>query len=149
MAPEDAQAALKRIELADHLGCLADCDLVIEAIVENLEVKRSLIVELEKVVREDTIIASNTSSLSITAIAAGSQHPERVAGFHFFNPVSLMKVVEVVRGLRSSNSTLDWLGALARQLGHTAVRCRDMPGFVVNHAGRALNTEGLRIVRKR
>jgi 3-hydroxybutyryl-CoA dehydrogenase len=86
--------------------------------------------------------------LSITAIAAGCRHPQRVAGFHFFNPVPLMKVVEVVRGLRTNDAIIDWLAALAAKVGHTAVRCRDMPGFVVNHAGRALNTEGLRIVQE-
>ncbi|WP_235008091.1 3-hydroxyacyl-CoA dehydrogenase NAD-binding domain-containing protein, partial [Caballeronia humi] len=145
---EQAQAALRRIQPAVAVGALADCDLVVEAIVEKLEVKRSLFAQLEEVVRDDAVLASNTSSLSITAIAAGCRHPERVAGYHFFNPVPLMKVVEVVRGLRSSDAIIDWLASLAQQLGHTAVRCRDMPGFIVNHAGRALNTEGLRIVQE-
>jgi len=143
-----AQAALRRIQPEDSVDGLADCDLVVEAIVEKLEVKRLLFAQLEEVVRDDAVLASNTSSLSITAIAAGCRHPERVAGYHFFNPVPLMKVVEVVRGLRTSDTTIDWLASLAAQLGHTAVCCRDMPGFIVNHAGRALNTEGLRIVQE-
>lgn len=148
MTTEQAEAARRRINAEVSVAGLADCDLVIEAIVEKLEVKRSLFAQLEQVVRNDAVLVSNTSSLSITSIAAGCRHPERVAGFHFFNPVPLMKVVEVVRGLRSSDGIIDWLVVLASQLGHTAVRCRDMPGFIVNHAGRALNTEGLRIVQE-
>ncbi|WP_454875415.1 3-hydroxyacyl-CoA dehydrogenase [Paraburkholderia xenovorans] len=148
LTPAQAQEALGRISSEDSVRALADCDLVIEAVVEKLEVKRSLFAQLEEVVRDDTVLVSNTSSLSITAIAAGCRHPERVAGYHFFNPVPLMKVVEVVRGLRSGEATIDWLATLATRLGHTAVRCRDMPGFIVNHAGRALNTEGLRIVQE-
>lgn len=148
LSPEQAQEVLRRIHPEDSVGGLSDCDLVVEAIVEKLDVKRSLFAQLEEVVRDDAVLVSNTSSLSITAIAASCRLPERVAGFHFFNPVPLMKVVEVVRGLRSSDAIIDWLALLARQLGHTAVRCRDMPGFIVNHAGRALNTEGLSIVQE-
>lgn len=145
---EQAQEVLRRIHPEDSVGGLSDCDLVVEAIVEKLDVKRSLFAQLEEVVRDDAVLVSNTSSLSITAIAASCRLPERVAGFHCFNPVPLMKVVEVVRGLRSSDATIDWLVLLATKLGHTAVRCRDMPGFIVNHAGRALNTEGLCIVQE-
>ena len=148
LTSEQAQAALNRIRPGSSVTELADCDLVVEAIVEKLEVKRALFAQLEQIVRDDTVLVSNTSSLSITAIAAGCRHPERVAGYHFFNPVPLMKVVEVVRGLRSTDATIDWLVSLAARLEHTAVRCRDMPGFIVNHAGRALNTEGLRIVQE-
>jgi 3-hydroxybutyryl-CoA dehydrogenase len=148
LTTEQSHAARGRIKAEVSVGGLADCDLVIEAIVEKLEVKRSLFAQLEEVVTDDAVLVSNTSSLSITSIAAGCRHPQRIAGFHFFNPVPLMKVVEVVRGLRSSDVTIDWLVKLATHLGHTAVRCRDMPGFIVNHAGRALNTEGLRIVQE-
>lgn len=145
---EQAQAALRRIQTDGCVDALSDCDVVVEAIVENLEVKRSLFAQLEEVVRDDVVLVSNTSSLSITAIATSCRRPERVAGYHFFNPVPLMKVVEVVCGLRTSDATVDWLTSLAAHLGHTPVRCRDMPGFIVNHAGRALNTEGLRIVQE-
>ena len=127
------------------IGDLADCDVVVEAIVEKLDVKRELFRELEGVVRADCILASNTSSLSITAIAAGCAKPERVVGLHFFNPVPLMKVVEVIDGLRGDPAAGDALMALGRQMGHTPVRAKDMPGFIVNHAGRGMNTEGLRI----
>ncbi|MDB5786217.1 3-hydroxyacyl-CoA dehydrogenase [Caballeronia mineralivorans] len=141
----DAHAALARIHAAGAIGDLADCDVVIEAIVEKLEIKRELFRELEGVVGEQCILASNTSSLSITAIAAGCAKPERVVGLHFFNPVPLMKVVEVIDGLRGDPTAGDALMALGRQMGHTAVRAKDMPGFIVNHAGRGMNTEGLRI----
>lgn len=141
----DADAALARVHLAHDMGELADCDVVIEAIVEKLDVKRELFRALEGVVSGDCILASNTSSLSITAIAAGCTKPDRVAGLHFFNPVPLMKVVEVIDGLRGDPATGDALMELGRQMGHTPVRAKDMPGFIVNHAGRGMNTEGLRI----
>lgn len=145
LTADEADATVARLLPAATLADLADCDLVVEAIVENLEVKRELFRQLEAIVAPETILASNTSSLSITAIAAACRRPERVAGFHFFNPVPLMKVVEVIEGLRSAPATSD---ALARRMGHTAVRCIDMPGFIVNHAGRGMNTEGLRVVQE-
>ncbi|WP_233880985.1 3-hydroxyacyl-CoA dehydrogenase [Paraburkholderia flagellata] len=140
-----AKAALERVNGAHTLDELAVCDLVIEAIVENLEAKRTLFRELETVVSERCLLVSNTSSLSITAIAAACSDPSRVAGYHFFNPVPLMKVVEVIDGLRSDPAAGDALMALARRMGHTPVRAKDMPGFIVNHAGRGMNTEGLRV----
>jgi 3-hydroxybutyryl-CoA dehydrogenase len=128
------------------LGDLKDCAIVIEAIVENLEIKHKLFVELENVVSGTCVLVSNTSSLSITAIAAGLQQPGRFAGYHFFNPVPLMKVVEVIAGLRTDSTVCDQLAQYARQMGHTAVMASDTPGFIVNHAGRAYGTEALRIV---
>ena len=143
-----AQAALERVAPAAGLEALADCDLVIEAIVERLDVKRELFAKLEGIVGPDCILASNTSSLSITAIAAACQRPQRVAGYHFFNPVPLMKVVEVIDGLRSDPAVGDALAELARRMGHTPVRAKDMPGFIVNHAGRGMNIEGLRVAQE-
>ena len=140
-----AHAALACVTGATAIGELAGCDLVIEAIVEKLDVKRALFRELETTVSGNCILASNTSSLSITAIAAGCQAPSRVVGYHFFNPVPLMKVVEVIDGLRSDPAAGDALMALSRRMGHTPVRAKDMPGFIVNHAGRGMNTEGLRV----
>ncbi|MGF6774606.1 3-hydroxybutyryl-CoA dehydrogenase [Paraburkholderia sp. GAS199] len=138
-------AALANVSGAQAIADLADCDLVIEAIVEKLDVKQSLFRELETVVSGSCVLASNTSSLSITAIAAGCTNPSRVVGYHFFNPVPLMKVVEVIDGLRSDPAAGDALMDLARRMGHTPVRAKDMPGFIVNHAGRGMNTEGLRV----
>lgn len=135
-----------RLLPAGTLQDLADCDLVIEAIVELLDVKKSLFFSLESVVSQQAVLASNTSSLSVTAIAAGLKYPGRVAGYHFFNPVPLMKVVEVIAGLKTEAATCSALAGYARQMGHTPVRAQDTPGFIVNHAGRGYGTEALRIV---
>ena len=146
MSGEDAAAALARVEVVDRLAGLARCDLVIEAIIEDLEIKRALFRELESVVSPDCILASNTSSLSVTAIAASCAAPERVAGYHFFNPVPLLKLVEVVDGLRTAPWVGGILATVARRAGHQPVHVKDTPGFLVNHAGRGLYTEGVRIV---
>jgi 3-hydroxybutyryl-CoA dehydrogenase len=132
--------------IADALSGVAACPIVIEAVVEDLKAKRELFAALEAIVAPDCLIASNTSSFSITAIAAACKHPERVAGFHFFNPVPLMKVVEVVDGLLTAPWVGDALAALAARLGHRAVHAKDTPGFIVNHAGRGYGTEALRIL---
>lgn len=141
-----AAAARARLGACDELAGLARCHVVIEAIAEDVQAKRSLFAALEAIVDRQAIFATNTSSLSVTAIAAGLRHPERVAGFHFFNPVPLMKIVEVIGGLASGDATVDYLLALGRHWGHRAVRAADTPGFIVNHAGRGYGTEGLRIL---
>jgi 3-hydroxybutyryl-CoA dehydrogenase len=141
-----AQANKARLHPADTLQALAGCDLVIEAVVEQLDVKKSLFAQLEEIAGPTAVLATNTSSLSVTAIAAGLKRPEQFAGFHFFNPVPLMKVVEVIAGLKTAPSACDSLAAFAREMGHTPVRAQDTPGFIVNHAGRAYGTEALRIV---
>ncbi|MVW70513.1 3-hydroxyacyl-CoA dehydrogenase [Bordetella sp. 15P40C-2] len=148
LSAADADAALARVVPAASLQDLADAQLVVEAIIERLDIKRDLFKQLEGIVGPDCILASNTSSLSITAIAAACERPQRVAGFHFFNPVALMKVVEVIDGLRSDPAVGDTLAALARRMGHTPVRAKDMPGFIVNHAGRGMNIEGLRVAQE-
>lgn len=135
-----------RLHAVESLGALADCDLVIEAVVEDMAVKRQLFRELEALVAPSATLATNTSSLSVTAIAAGLAHPERIAGFHFFNPVPLMKVVEVVAGFKTDAAVLTQLAGYAAQMGHSAVQAQDTPGFIVNHAGRGFGTEALRIV---
>jgi len=132
--------------VADSLAALSPCHIVIEAIVENLDAKRELFHALETIVAEDCLLATNTSSLSVTAIAAACKRPERVGGFHFFNPVPLMKVVEVVDGLLTAPWVGEALTALALRCGHTPVRAKDTPGFIVNHAGRGYGTEALRIL---
>jgi len=146
LATDLATAYKSRLLLARTLADLADCDLVIEAIVERLDVKQTLFAELETLVPAHTVLVSNTSSLSVTAIAAALKHPERFAGYHFFNPVPLMKVVEVIAGLKTGAAVCSALADYARQLGHTPVHAQDTPGFIVNHAGRGYGTEALRIV---
>lgn len=148
MSAEEAQAALERVVPCGRLEDMADVDLIVEAIVERLDVKRDLFGKLEAVVRPDCILASNTSSLSITAIAASCERPDRVVGYHFFNPVPLMKVVEIIDGARSDPQYGDALMALARRMGHTPVRAKDMPGFIVNHGGRGMNIEGLKTAQE-
>ncbi len=136
----------QRLQPCDSLEAFKRCDLVIEAVVEKLDVKQTLFKQLENIVQPSCILATNTSSLPVTAIAAALSHPERFAGYHFFNPVPLMKVVEVIPGLKTSPEVTQQLMALSRQMGHTPVLASDTPGFIVNHAGRGYGTEALRIV---
>lgn len=146
LSEQQVQAAAQNLLAATSLAELADAQLVVEAIVENLEIKRALFADLEAVVADDCLLASNTSSLSVTAIAAHCRVPGRVGGFHFFNPVALMKIVEVIDGLKSE----PWVGAtllaLGERFGHTAVRAQDTPGFIVNHGGRGYGTEAMRVL---
>jgi len=146
MSAADAERAGANLAVADALAALSSCHVVVEAIVEDLEAKRELFRALEEIVAADCLIASNTSSLSITAIAAACKRPERIGGFHFFNPVPLMKVVEVVDGLLTAPWVGEALVALAQRFGHRPVRAKDTPGFIVNHAGRGYGTEALRIL---
>lgn len=146
ISAEELEATMARMRPAHTLAELAGCELLIEAIVEILEVKQKLFVELEGLVAADAVLASNTSSLSVTAIASACSRPERVAGFHFFNPVTLMKLVEVVRGERTDESVIQRLVALAEQAGHFPAVTPDTPGFLVNHLGRAYATEAQRIL---
>jgi 3-hydroxybutyryl-CoA dehydrogenase len=139
-------ACKQRLQPAATLQDFAGCQLVVEAVVERLDVKKALFQELEAIVTADCVLATNTSSLPVTAVAAGMQRPQRCAGFHFFNPVPLMKVVEVIAGLKTDPAVCEALSAYAREIGHTPVQAADTPGFIVNHAGRGYNTEALRIV---
>ena len=137
---------LARLQPVASLAELAPADVVIEAIIEDLAVKKRLFAELESLVAPDAVLVSNTSSLSVTAIASACRHPERVAGYHFFNPVPLMKVVEVIRGARTAAATVETLLALTRRTGHAPVIAQDAPGFLINHAGRGYGTEALKLV---
>ena len=142
----DPQAVSRNLEVVPGLGAFAPCHVVVEAIVEDLAAKRTLFSELEAIVGGECILASNTSSLSVTAMAAACKRPGRVAGYHFFNPVPVMKIVEVVDGVLTEPWVTDALTTLAKRYGHTPIRCKDTPGFVVNHAGRAFIPEALRIL---
>jgi 3-hydroxybutyryl-CoA dehydrogenase len=130
---QDARdAAIARLSLTTSLAELADCDVVIEAAYEDLEVKHELFQVLESVVRHDTILATNTSALSVTAIASVLERPERAVGMHFFNPAPLMPLVEIVRAERTADGVFEAAFELGAKLGKTPIRCSDTPGFVVN-----------------
>ncbi|GLQ04984.1 3-hydroxyacyl-CoA dehydrogenase [Sneathiella chinensis] len=146
MSAEDASAAISRLSVAKTLDDFADCDLVVEAIVENIDIKQKVFQQIEAVVREDTIIASNTSSIRISSIASAVQRRHRIAGLHFFNPVPLMKLVEVINGTDTSAETTKALEIIGKRMGRVPVVVKDAPGFLVNLGGRAYTTEGLRIV---
>jgi 3-hydroxybutyryl-CoA dehydrogenase len=144
----EADLASERIKIATDLTQLARVQLVIEAISEDLSAKRLLLSQIEAVVSADTILASNTSTLSISALAGQCKLPERVAGFHFFNPVSSIKVCEVVSGLLTRADVSETLCKLATRFGHTPIRVKDAPGTVVNYAGRALITESMQLLQE-
>jgi 3-hydroxybutyryl-CoA dehydrogenase len=128
----ERDAAVGRLTTTTSLDDLRDCDLVIEAIVEELDAKRELFAALERIVRADAVLATNTSALSVTEIAAATSSPERVVGMHFFNPAPLMPLVEIVRAELSSDEAVDTAYAVGERLGKAPVRCHDTPGFVVN-----------------
>lgn len=149
LSQDDADATLARIQPAHELGQMGDCELVVEAIIEQLEPKQRLFRDLEAIVRPDCILATNTSSLSVTAIAAACDVPSRVAGWHFFNPVTRMRVVEIIQAPRTTADVVQALVSLSQRIGHRAIVASDSPGFVVNHAGRAFVTEGLKLLAER
>jgi 3-hydroxybutyryl-CoA dehydrogenase len=130
----DAQAeeSLARIETTTVLDALADCDIVIEAIVERLDVKTGMIARLDGICRPETIFASNTSSISLTQLAASSAHPGRVIGMHFFNPVPVMQLVEIIRALQTTDAVAEAVTSLTRLIGKTPAASKDSYGFVVN-----------------
>lgn len=129
---EDKEAVLSKITGTTDLGLAADCDLVIEAAVENMEIKKQIFAELDKICKEETILASNTSSLSITEVASATNRPDRVIGMHFFNPATIMKLVEVIRGMATSQETFDKVKTMSEAIGKTPVEVAEAPGFVVN-----------------
>ncbi|MBV8396005.1 MAG: 3-hydroxyacyl-CoA dehydrogenase family protein [Actinobacteria bacterium] len=132
LAGDVRDAALERLALTTDIGDLGACDLVVEAVFEELELKRDVFAQLERVCRDDAILATNTSALSVGAITAKLARPERAVGLHFFNPAPLMPLVEVVQAERTSDETVAVAVGFAERLGRTPVRCRDTPGFVVN-----------------
>lgn len=141
----EAAAALARLAAGESETSIGRSTLVIEAVREDLQVKQSLFAALERRAHAETVFATNTSSLSVTAVGAACSRPGRVAGLHFFNPVPRMRIVEVVRGLKTEDATISRLLEVARRIGCQPVLTSDSPGFVVNHAGRAFVTEALQI----
>ena len=143
---EEKDATLGRLELTTDLTAFADCDVVIEAIVEELDVKRQLFGELDRIVRPETVLATNTSALPVTEIAAATSRPERVVGMHFFNPAPVLPLVEIVRAQQTSDSAFDTAYALAERLGKQPIGCNDTPGFVVNRILIPLLNDCVRVI---
>ncbi|MGO8914654.1 MAG: 3-hydroxyacyl-CoA dehydrogenase [Stellaceae bacterium] len=146
--PDQVAAAKARLTVVGEVRELAPCGVVIEAIVENLEVKRMLFRALEAVLAEDAVIASNTSSIPIAAIAQACRHRRRVAGMHFFNPVPLMRLVEIIAAADTDVAVADALAELGRRMGRTPVKVKDAPGFLVNLGGRAYYQEALHLLQE-
>jgi 3-hydroxybutyryl-CoA dehydrogenase len=146
MTAEERETALAHLSTTTDLADLASCDLVIEAIVEDLDAKRTLFSALESIVRPDAILATNTSALSVTEIAASIATPERVVGMHFFNPAPLMPLVEIVRAELSVVEAVDAALAVGERMGKQPIRCHDTPGFVVNRVLIPLLNDCLRVL---
>jgi 3-hydroxybutyryl-CoA dehydrogenase len=149
MDAAEADLARARLHAASSLHDVADAALVVEAIVENLDVKRKLFAELEAIVADDCILATNTSSISVTAIAAPLRHPARLVGMHFFNPVPLMALVEVISGLATDKNVAEVVFATASAWGKDPVHASSTPGFIVNRVARPYYAEGLRLLSER
>ncbi len=149
MSDAEKRVVLGRVSCTTNLDDLSACDLVVEAVVENMDVKAAIFSKLDTICRSGVILASNTSSISITKIAACTERPERVIGMHFMNPVPVMKLVEVIRGLATSDETTQEVLVLADKLGKTAVECRDFPGFVSNRVLMPMINEAIYCLHER
>jgi 3-hydroxybutyryl-CoA dehydrogenase len=132
LSEEEKQSIIKRIKSTTELEALSEASFVVEAVTENLEVKTELFSALDRITPPEAILASNTSSISITRLGAATSRPDKVIGMHFMNPVPVMKLVEVIRGLATSNETYERVRSLSEKLGKTALDCNDSPGFVSN-----------------
>ncbi|MVX62713.1 3-hydroxybutyryl-CoA dehydrogenase [Clostridium chromiireducens] len=132
MTEEDREAILSRISGTTDMNLAADCDLVVEAAIENMKIKKEIFAELDGICKPETILASNTSSLSITEVASATKRPDKVIGMHFFNPAPVMKLVEVIRGAATSQETFYAVKELSEAIGKAPVEVAEAPGFVVN-----------------
>ncbi len=148
LSAADAAAAAGRVEVVESMAAFAACHVVVEAIVENLAIKQQTFAELEQVVSPECILATNTSSLSVTTISAKLKTAHRFAGFHFFNPVPLMKLVEVIDGVQSEPWVGDALMVIGRRMTREPVRCVDVPGFIVNQVGRGFTIEAAHMLQE-
>ncbi len=146
LSVEKEREIVSRLSSSLKLEDFSGCSLIIEAVPEKLDLKREIFKKLDAVCGPDTLLATNTSSFSVTAIAGATEKPERVLGTHFFNPPPLMALVEVIQGERTSAATMDRATSLIREMGKTPVRAKDTPGFIVNRVARAFYNEALRIL---
>lgn len=145
---EDAQSVRERIKTSSTFEDLAPCDLIVEAAIENLKLKQELFSKLSNMLADDAILSSNTSSLSITAIASACKNPDRVLGLHFFNPAHIMKLVEIVRGQQTSDDVVSRSADYVKKLGKVAVLAKDTPGFIVNRVARNYYGESFRALHE-
>jgi 3-hydroxybutyryl-CoA dehydrogenase len=146
MTQEEKDEALGRLTLTTDLADLADCDLVIEAVLEERDLKREVFTQLDGTVRADAVLATNTSALSVSELAEATAHPERVVGMHFFNPAPVLKLVEVVRTVHTSDEAFDTAYSLAQRIGKEPIACNDTPGFVVNRILIPLLNDCVRVI---
>ncbi|MBI2429314.1 MAG: 3-hydroxybutyryl-CoA dehydrogenase, partial [Ignavibacteriales bacterium] len=146
ISEEDMKQAMNRIKKRTNINDLDTCDIIIEAVLEDLRVKKDLFKKLDQIAHHTTILATNTSSLSVTSIAAATKKPERVVGMHFFNPVHLMKLVEIVKGVLTNDETLKRATEVAHTLGKRTVQTKDTPGFIVNRVARPFYGEAFRLL---
>jgi 3-hydroxybutyryl-CoA dehydrogenase len=149
LSPEQADAAAERLQAVEGLEAMAECELVIEAAPERIELKHELYGRLEEIVGEQCVLASNTSSLPITKIAAAARRPERVVGMHFFNPAPLMRLLEIIAGELSDERSLALAEATGKAMGKNTIRAADGPGFIVNRCNRPFGLEALRLLGER
>lgn len=149
MSEEEKKEILNRLTRSTDIHDFSDVDLVIEVVVENLELKKKIFSELDAICKPEAFLASNTSSMPITLLASATQRPERVAGMHFFNPPSLMRLVEVIRGYFTSDETVKAISGVAQKMGKTTVEVKkDSPGFIVNRVMMAHYLESIRLVEE-
>lgn len=149
LSEQEAQAAAERLSTVRDMAALGDCELIIEAVPERIELKHEIYGRLSEVVSADCVLATNTSSLPVTAVAGGASHPERVVGMHFFNPAPVMKLVEVIAGVRSGERALEVVRTMGRAMGKTVIDASDGPGFLVNRCNRPFGLEALRLLSER
>jgi len=148
ISAEEAAAAIGRMEVIEDFDGLTPCDAVVKAIIEEIGIKREVFAKIEAAVSPDCLIASNTSSIPIASIARSCEHRGRTAGLYFFNPVPLMKLVEVIRAAETTDAAVEALTVLGKRMGRTPVTVKDSPGFLVNMGGRPYTTEGLRLAHE-
>ncbi len=146
LTEKDSEIAREQISTTNDLLRLKDATTVIEAVVERLDIKQALLQRLDDILPHESIIASNTSSLSITALGASTERPDRVIGMHFFNPAHIMKLVEIVKGKETSHTTISRITSLTKEFGKLPVLASDTPGFIVNRVARPLYGEALRLL---
>ncbi|MEW5798217.1 MAG: 3-hydroxyacyl-CoA dehydrogenase NAD-binding domain-containing protein [Bacteroidota bacterium] len=146
ISEDDMKQAMNRIKKRTNINDLDTCDVIIEAVLEDLRVKKDLFKKLDQIAHHTTILATNTSSLSVTSIAAATKKPERVVGMHFFNPVHMMKLVEIVKGALTNDETAKRATEIAHTLGKKTVQTKDTPGFIVNRVARPFYGEAFRLL---